>query len=175
MGSALSWSGLGYACAMLGDRETGKRHAEKGLEIHRDSGAEMFLSMAHYLLGWIHLDLGDLKNARSLAEEALRLSQKNNEKHIEGWSWLLLGRILGKTEPLEINKAEECILKGIEICKELKIKAYYSLGHLYLGELYLNGGKKEKAMDNLKKAEGMFREMGMDYWLGKAQEVLARL
>ncbi len=52
----------------------------------------------------------------------------------------MLGRILGKTEPLEINKAEECILKGIEICKELKIKPYYSLGHLYLGELYLNGG-----------------------------------
>ncbi|MCJ7687184.1 MAG: hypothetical protein MUO68_23135, partial [Desulfobacteraceae bacterium] len=173
--SAMSWSGLGYARAMFGDRETGKRHAEKGLEVHRNSGAEMYLSNAHYLLGWIQLDLGDLINARSLAEEALRLSQKNNEKHIEGWSWLLLGRILGKTEPLEISKAEECILKGIELCKELRIRASYSLGHLSLGELYLNGGKKEKAMDNLKKAEGMFREMAMDYWLGKAQEVLAAL
>ena len=84
----------------------------------------------------------------------------------------MLGMISGKTEPLQINKAEGCILKGIEICKELKIKTYYSLGHLYLGQLYLNGGEKEKAMDNLKKAEGMFREMGMDYWLGKTQEVL---
>jgi class 3 adenylate cyclase/tetratricopeptide (TPR) repeat protein len=175
LGSALSWSGLGYACAMFGDPETGKRHAEKGLEVHRESGVEMLLSMAHFYLGSIHLDLSDLINARSLAEEALRLSQKNNEKLIEGWSWLLLGTVLGKTEPLEINKAEECLLKGIEICKELKIKTYYSLGYLYLGELYLNGGEKEKAMDNLKKAEGMFREMGMDYWLGKAQEVLATL
>ncbi len=173
--SAVSWSGLGYACAMLGDRETGKRHAEKGLKIHRDSGVAGLLSVAYSQLGGIHLDLGDLKNARSLAEEALRLSQKNNEKAIEAESWLLLGTILGKTEPLEINKAEECILKGIEICKELKIKAYYALGHLYLGQLYLNGGKKEKAIDNLKKAEGMFREMGMDYWLGKAQEVLATI
>ena len=91
------------------------------------------------------------------------------------WCWLLLGMILGKTGPLEINKAEECLLKGIEICKELKIKTYYSLGYLYLGQLYLNGGKKEKAIDNLKKAEGMFREMGMDYWLGKTQEALAAL
>lgn len=173
--SALCWSGLGYACAMLGDPETGKRHAEKGIEIHRDSGVEMSLSLSHFHLGWIHLDLGDLKNARSLAEEALRLSQKNNEKLIEGGAWLLLGTILGKTVPLQMDKAEECILKGIEICKELKTKAYYPLGHLYLGELYLNGGKNEKAIDNLKKAEGMFREMGMDYWLGKAQEVLAAL
>jgi class 3 adenylate cyclase/tetratricopeptide (TPR) repeat protein len=174
-GSAVSFLGLGYACAMLGDRETGKRHVEKGLEIQRDSGAEVFLSLAHFHLGWIHLDLGDLKNARSLAEEALRLSQKNNEKLIEGGAWVLLGTILGKTVPLEINKAEGCILKGIEIYKELKTKANYPLGHLYLGELYLNEGKNEKAIDNLKKAEGMFREMGMDYWLGKAQEVLAAL
>ena len=170
--SALSWSSLGYACAMLGDPVTGKRHAEKGLKIHRDSGVEMFLSLAHFHSGSIHLDLGDLKNARSLAEEALRLSQKNNEKLIEAGSWLLLGTILGKTEPPKINKAEECILKGIEICKELKIKTYYSLGHLYLGQLYLNAGKKEKAINKLKKAEGMFREMGMDYWLAQAQEVL---
>ena len=175
MGSAMSWSGLGYACAMLGDPETGKRHAEKGLNIHRDSGVEMFLSLAYSLLGWIHLDLGDLNNARSLAEEALRLSQNNNEKLIEGWSWLLLGTISGKTEPLQIKKAEGCILKGIEICRELKLKAYYSLGYLYLAQLYLNAGEKEKAIDNLKKAEGMFREMGMDYWLARTQEVLAGL
>ena len=175
LGSAMCWSGLGYACSMLGDPVTGKRHAENGLKIHRDSGVEMLLSLAYLQLGWIHLDLGDLENALSLAEEALRLSQKNNEKLIEGSSWLVLGTISGKTEPLEINKAEGCILKGIEICKELRIKANYSLGHLYLGELYLNAGKKEKAIDNLKKAEEMFREMGMDYWLGKAQEVLAAL
>jgi len=172
LASAMSWSGLGYACAMLGDPVTGKRHAEKGLKIHRDSGADMFLSLAHSQLGWIYLDLGDLKNARSLAEEALRLSQENNEKAMEGGGWLLLGTILGKTEPLKINKAKECILKTIEIYRGLRIKSYYSLGYLYLGQLYLNVGKKEEAIDNLKKAEGMFEEMGMDYWLGKVQEIL---
>ena len=171
--SAVAWSGLGLACAMLGDPETGKRHAEKSLKIPRESGVEMFLSLVHSHLGEIYWHLGDLKNARSLAEEALRLSQKNNEKDIEGWSWLLLGAILGETEPLQIDKAEGCFLKGIEICRELRTKPYYALGHLHLGQLYLNAGEKEKAMDNLKKAEGMFREMGMDYWLGKAQEVFA--
>jgi tetratricopeptide (TPR) repeat protein len=173
--SAMSWSGLGYACAGLGDPETGKRHAEKGLKIHRDSGFEMFLSLAHYLLGSIHLDLGDLKNARNHVEEALRLSQKNNEKAVEALSWILLGTILGKTEPLEINKAVECILKGIKISKQLRIKAHYALGYQQIGEIFLNGGKREKALEYLKKAEGMFRKMGMDYWLGKALEALAAL
>ena len=171
----MSWSGLGYVCAMLGDPETGKRHAEKGLKIYRDSGVESFLSMAYDRLGLIHLELGDLENARNDAEETLRLSQINNEKLSEGMSWQLNGMISGKTEPLEINKAEECILKGIEICKKLRTKAYYSLGHLNLGELYLNAGEKEKSIENLKKAEGLFQEMGMDYWLAKTQEVLVRL
>jgi len=35
--------------------------------------------------------------------------------------------------------------------------------------------QQDKAMENLKKAEEMFREMGMDYWLAKTQEVLGRL
>jgi len=41
--------------------------------------------------------------------------------------------------------------------------------------LYLHAGEKEKALENLKKAEGMFREMGIDYWLGKARDLLAAL
>jgi len=103
----------------------------------------------------------------------LRLSQKNNEKLMEGWSRLLLGTILGKTEPRKIEKAEGCLLKGVEICTELRIKPYYALGHLYLGQLYLNAGEKEKAGENLKKAEGMFQEMGMDYWLTQTRKALA--
>jgi class 3 adenylate cyclase/tetratricopeptide (TPR) repeat protein len=174
-GCAISWSGSGYAYSMLGDPEIGRRHAEKGLKMHRDIGIEMLFSLGNWLLSSIHLDLGDLKKARSLSEEALRLSQKNNEKVLEGWSWLLLGRILGKTEPSQIDKAEECILKGIEILEILKIKASYSLGYLYLGELYLNAREKEKAKNNLKKAEGMFQEMGMDYWLAITSAVYADL
>ena len=36
-------------------------------------------------------------------------------------------------------------------------------------------GQKEKALEALKKAESEFQNMGMDYWLRKTQEVLARV
>jgi class 3 adenylate cyclase/tetratricopeptide (TPR) repeat protein len=173
--SGLSWSGLGYVFSMLGDSKVGKRHAEKGLEIYLDSGMEQLLSWIYYFLGSIYHDLGDLKSAQSHTEEALRLSQKNGVKLAEGMLWMLFGRILVNTEPLQIDRAEECILKGMEILLELKIKAFYSQGYLILGELYLDVGQQEKAKNSLKRAESMFQEMGTDYWLVRTMEVMERL
>ena len=61
----------------------------------------------------------------------------------------------------------------MEIFHELKMRPNVSMGYLFMGELYLNVGEKEKSIENLKKAEGMFQKMGMDYWLGRTRDVLA--
>ena len=44
-----------------------------------------------------------------------------------------------------------------------------------LGELHIDMRQEEKALENLKKAERMFQEMGMDYWLAKTRDMLDRL
>jgi hypothetical protein len=49
------------------------------------------------------------------------------------------------------------------------------IGHLYLGELSANTGNKEDALNNLKKAESVFQETGIDYYLSETQDFLARL
>jgi tetratricopeptide (TPR) repeat protein len=94
---------------------------------------------------------------------------------LEGSSWTWLGRILGKTDPSQSDKAEECIVKGVKILEEMDIKPWCSEGYFYLGELYADTGKREKALENLKKAEVMFQEMGMDYWLARTKELMKRL
>jgi class 3 adenylate cyclase/tetratricopeptide (TPR) repeat protein len=172
---AWSWAWLGSAYSYLGDPKTGRRHVEKGLKIQRDGGFEYLLSLYPCFLGDICLQVGDLKNARSFADEALTLSLKSSDKHMEGRSWILLGRILGRTETTQVSNAEECMLKGMNIMDELKMKPWYSQGHLFLGELYANAGQKEKAVENLEKAETMFQEMGMDYFLDRTRKVLTEL
>jgi hypothetical protein len=82
---------------------------------------------------------------------------------------------LGKADPLQCDKAEECILHGISIMDELKLRPLCSLGYLFLGELYADTDQKDKALENLKNSEAEFKEMGMDYWLRRTQEMLARL
>jgi tetratricopeptide (TPR) repeat protein len=159
----------------LEELETARKHAERALKILSDAGIPAMVCMAHWLLGMVHLDSGDLKNARSSMEEALRLAQNNNEKMMEGVSRATLGGILGKADTAQGGKAEECILQGIKILDELKLKPWSSQGYLVLGELYTDMGQKERALQTLKEAEYMFREMGMDYWLRRTQSVLERL
>ena len=80
-----------------------------------------------------------------------------------------------KTDPTQIEVAEQQILQGINLLEELGIVAFSGWGYLWLGEVYTEAGRPEEALAPLKKAEAMFRQMGMDYWLGKAQTALARL
>ena len=86
-----------------------------------------------------------------------------------------MGRIIGKTSMSQPEEAEQWILHGIGMLDERQSKPDSATGYLRLGELHADHGQKTKALQNLKKAESMFQDMGMDYWLGKTQEVLARL
>jgi len=87
---------------------------------------------------------------------------------MEGISWVWLGRVLSRADPLN-NKTKDFILKGIQILDELKLRPANSQGYLFLGELCIDTGRKKMAMESLSKAERMFREMGMDFWLARAQ------
>ena len=171
----LAWAGLGGAVTHLGDPQTGLEYIQKGLKIQSSTGVKSLLAGYYCELGNAHLALGDLKNALDWVTKALKLACDNNEKLWEGLSRMLLGRILAKSDPSQIDKAEESILKGMNILEELRLKPYCPLGYLFLGEVYADTGQKDKALENLKKSEGMFKEMGMDYWLAKTREMLKRL
>jgi hypothetical protein len=57
----------------------------------------------------------------------------------------------------------------------MDLGCYFTLNIKSFWEIHADTGQKGLALENLKKAEGMFQEMGMDYWLGKTLEVLRRL
>jgi hypothetical protein len=61
----------------------------------------------------------------------------------------------------------------MDIYQELKTKPYYSVGRLFLGELYLSAGEREKAVKNLKEVEESFQKMGMAYWVKRARRSMA--
>ncbi len=105
-------------------------------------------------------------------EEACDLANKSSEKHNMGIALTWLGRILGQSDPSDPEGALKQLSKGISILQELKTKPDLAIGYLFWGELFALSGRKEEALDNLTKAEGMFLKMKMDYWLEKAGGIL---
>jgi len=170
-----AWVLVAWVHYLLGDLEVALESSEKALEIQKSMGVEFLLAGTCRLQGTIYFDQGDHEKGLNLLEKALQLAQKTSEKAEEGLCRISLGWILGKADPSNQREAEGSVLKGIEISKTLKLRPFYSMGYLKLGELYADSGQREKALENLKKAERMFKEMGMDYWLAKTDEVLKRL
>jgi tetratricopeptide (TPR) repeat protein len=170
----VAWLELGWAYWLMGEFETARTHTERGLKIQIDTGVPYDLGLFYSIAGIVDLDYGDLKKAQYRAEEAVKTSQANHQ-HGEGLAWILLGRTLGKADPPQTDKAEESFLKSIKIYEDLKIKTHSVLGYFFLSEMYVDTGQKDKALKTLKTAEGMFQEMGMDYWLTKTEEFLRRL
>ncbi len=170
-----TFGGIGYGHYLSGDLENAPKSIEKGIKILQDIETRALVSRLYWLLSIPLYDSGEYEKALTAINDALILAQENNEKDFEGLSRIWLGRILAKTDPNQYDRAEESIFKGINILQELRLKPFFSQGYMYLGALYADTGQKDKALETLKKAERMFRKMGMDYWLAKTDEVLEGL
>jgi tetratricopeptide (TPR) repeat protein len=174
----MAWSFLGAGYYLLGDYKAAKNHAKKGLEHQKETGAPVLLSYLNYYLSLAHLSAGHLEEARECAEEALKLSKENEAKLFECFSLMALGRIEGEADSLRIEIAEGSLRQSISLANEMMIKTSSAQGYLFLGEIFEHANRKEEALENLKKAEGMYQGMGVgprSYWLTRTREALARL
>lgn len=82
---------------------------------------------------------------------------------------------MARKDPTQVEAAEEYIRQGINLYEELGIRAYYPHGYMILGAVNAESGRPQEALEHLKKAEAMFEEMGMEYYLGKTREMLGKL
>ena len=66
---------------------------------------------------------------------------------------VLLGCLVEEMTPATMEEAQCQIRQGISILEDRKLKLWSPVGYLYLGEFLANAGRKEEAMESLKKAE----------------------
>jgi len=149
-----AWMGLGAGYRLLGDPETALGHIEKGFRIQKEILGRTGLPQIYTILGSVYCDMSDLKKAKSYLEEAVKLSKEDGAKLPEGMAMISLGRTLGKEDISQASKAEELILQGISIIKDLQLKPPVYEGYLYLADLYSSTGQEDKA-------QKVYREMGL--------------
>jgi tetratricopeptide (TPR) repeat protein len=172
------WWLLGGGYCFRGEYDKAIDAGEKSLKLAKEFGLPYFVSWSHWLLAMTLRAAGDLKRARECFEEALRISQECNSKGCEGMAWVLIGCMVEEMTPAIIEEAQRQIKHGISILEKIKSKAMSAIGYLHLGEFLASAGRKEEAMESLKKAETLYQEMEVtpqSHWLTRTKDALKRL
>ncbi|MBN2178511.1 MAG: AAA family ATPase [Deltaproteobacteria bacterium] len=173
-----AWLHLEGGYYLCGEYEKAIDTGEKALKLAKEVGSPFVVSWSYSFLAFALRATGNLGRARECAKEASRISQECNNKPCEGMARVLLGSMVEEMTPAIIEEAEQQIRHGISIWEELKLKLWSAVGYLHLGEFLANAGRKEEAMESLKKAETLYQEMEItpeSYWLTRTKDALKKL
>jgi class 3 adenylate cyclase/tetratricopeptide (TPR) repeat protein len=125
-------------------------------------------ALGHALrLAWLaegHLLAGEDEHAWARAQEALHLSRRHLEKGQEAWTLHLLGRIAASRDAAHVEDAARFYREAMGIAEALGMRLAMAHCHLGLGEVYARAGRRDSAVEHLRVAATLFRDMGITSW-----------
>jgi tetratricopeptide (TPR) repeat protein len=124
-------------------------------------------------LGGAYLLEGRLADASRTAQEELAAAQQRKQRGAECQLLQLLGDIATHPERLEVTTAETHYRQALALAETLELRPLVAHCHLGLGRLYRRTGKREQVQEHLTTATALYREVGMTYWLEKAEAEVA--
>jgi class 3 adenylate cyclase/tetratricopeptide (TPR) repeat protein len=130
-------------------------------------------STATTALGAGYLMAGKFDEAARLASRVAELAAERGFRGHQARVSQLLGEIRARRDPLDMAGAEEHYRRALALADDLGMRPLVAHCHLGLGTLYRRTGLREQAQEHLTTANAMYREMGMGFWLAKAQAASA--
>jgi tetratricopeptide (TPR) repeat protein len=107
--------------------------------------------------------------ASAMLERTLVLVRKRAERALQAQALALLGRIAAERDLPEVEEANVRYRDALALADPLGMRPLVAHCHLGLGKLYGRTDKREQAQEHLTTATTMYREMGMTYWLERAE------
>jgi len=108
-------------------------------------------------------------------ERAVGLARQLGQRGNEARALYLLGNIYSYGRSSDAVRARETYRQALMLARELRMRPLEAQCHLALGEPGSNAGKNQDARVRLTTAAAMFRDMGMQFWLDKAEAALKAL
>jgi tetratricopeptide (TPR) repeat protein len=171
----VSSSLLGLTLVLRGLVEEGLRLLEDGVTLSENLGVRAYLAL------WtVNLSVGlvaarQLDRAKSVAQRALDLALRHEERGHQAWAVHLLGELSVLSEPAAVGEAEAYFIQALALAEPRGMRPLIAHCHLGLGKLYWRTDKHEHARGHLTTATTMYREMDMTYWLEKAEAEMREL
>src|SRR5207253_4209008 len=103
------------------------------------------------------------------------ISRTHTGRGYEAHAYRLLGEVAMRRAPPDVDEAAAHYRPALALAGELGMRPLVAHSHLGLGKLYRRTGKREQAQEHLTTARTMYREMGMTYWLERAEAEMGKL
>jgi len=161
---------LGYARAMAQRPEDGIPLIREAIEQLAQGRRTMEALFTTYLCE-AHLLARQVSEAAALAERALALSRERFERATEARALYLLGEIAA--QGAEDQRGDHHYYRALALAGELGLRPLIAHCHVGLGKL-CRTDQRDQAHEHRSTATTMYREMGMTYWLKKAELELRR-
>ena len=126
-------------------------------------------SLSAVRAGEAYLAAGRTQDACAMAERAGALAMDQKARGCQAWAFRLSGKITSVSDASAPEKAMGHYRDALTLASELGMQPLVAHCHLDLGKLHHRTGKQEQALQHLATATTMYREMGMTYWLDKAE------
>ena len=165
------WSAsLGYARVLAGNISEGLA----ALQHSRDAIANNRYMEAQFLawLGHGQALAGRSSEALTSAHTALELSQCGQQRGQEAWALRILGEIVTLATSRDLSVGSEYFRRAADLGSALGMRPLVAHCHAGLAKLCRRTGKQRQADEYFSTATAMYREMGMRFWLDKAEAEL---
>jgi DNA-binding SARP family transcriptional activator len=124
-------------------------------------------------LGEAYLLVGRPDDAYAFAANTLAVAQSQGERRLEAFALYLLGEIASQRVPMATPEGR--YRQAIGLAQMLGMRPLVAHCQLGLAKLYRRTGKRTESDEHFATATTMYRDMGMTYWLAKAECEIAPL
>jgi tetratricopeptide (TPR) repeat protein len=162
-------SPLGLAYAFAGRLDRALPLLEDAMQVAVAGGRVCHQSLCLAHLGQGYLLARRIDDAITVSQRALDLAVKHKERGNQAWALRLLGEVAAHRDPPHVDDGQHHYAQALALASELGMRPLVAHCHLGLGKLYRRTDKREQAQEHLTTATTMYREMGMTYWLEKAE------
>jgi len=157
----------GHAHALLGRAAEGIPMLERALKAYETGRIGAYLSSALIRLGEAHVLADRLQDALGIGRRALTFVRERGQRTHEAGALWLLGEVAARGD--SHDDADGRYREALALAEELGMRRLAAHCHFGLACLYRRTGKPERAGEHLATAVAMFRDMGMGFWLEKAE------
>jgi tetratricopeptide (TPR) repeat protein len=166
---------VGHAYLHAGHLDEATARLERAIAYHDSTGFLTFQSMSLVYRSEAHLRSGEFEKAAAAAERAAQLTLDCRQDAYHAWALWMLGEVAAHQQHIRVDVTDGRYREALLLATDLGMRPLVAHCHLGLGKLYRHTGQREQAHEHLATATTMYHEMGMPYWLEKAEAEMKKI